>query len=217
MMKEQILLGVVDDHPVIRAGIMSLISEFGGLRIILDASNGFEMQAQLQRGALPDVILMDVRMCGMDGFEATAWLRDHYPHIKVLALSMVEEEETIVSMLKHGACGFILKESRPAEIVDAVRTIAERGYFLNGLVSGKLIHSLQNPNLYTNGRCVTEKEKIFIRLCCSEMTYKEIAAQMCLSPNTIENYREAVFRKLEVKSRSGIIMYAMKNRLINVT
>ena len=215
-MKDKILLGIVDDHPIMRAGMVSLISEFDGLEIIFEASNGLEMQAQLQKGLLPDVILMDIRMKGMDGFDATAWLRDHYPTVRVLALSMIEEGDAVVMMLKNGACGFVLKESRPSEIVYAIKAVAERGYFLNDLVSGKLIHSLQKPDICAPAFQITEKEQTFIRLCCTELTYKEIAAQMGLSPNTIENYREAVFRKLDVKSRAGIILYAIKNKVVEL-
>jgi DNA-binding NarL/FixJ family response regulator len=215
-MNDIVLLAVVDDHPLMRAGMISLISEFEGMQIIFEAANGLEMQSQLQKGQLPDIILMDIRMKCMDGFEATAWLREHYPSIKVLALSMVEDGDAVVEMIRNGACGFILKESRPAEIVHAIKTVAERGYFLNELVSGKLIHSLQHPNSCGNGFHISEKELTFIRLCCTELTYKEIAGEMGLSPHTIENYREAMFRKLDVKSRSGIIMYAVRNKVIKL-
>lgn len=216
-MKDKILLGVVDDHPIMRAGMVSLISEFDGLQIVFEASNGLEMQTQLLKGLFPDIILMDIRMKGMDGFEATTWLRDHFPSVKVLALSMVEEGEAIVTMIKNGACGFVLKESRPSEIVQAIRTVADRGYFLNELVSGKLIHSLQKPHICATAFHISEKEQTFIRMCCTELTYKEIAVQMGLSPHTIENYREAVFRKLDVKSRAGIILYAIKNKLVDLS
>lgn len=217
MKETTITLGVVDDHPLMRKGLISLIEEIGGIDVVLEASDGNDMQARLMKGAVPDVILMDLRMRGMDGFAAALWLKEHFPHIKVLALSMIDDEDAIVTMLKNGACGYVLKESRPTEIVYAIRTVMERGFYLNDLVSGKLIHSLQHPCADSLNPCgITEKEQIFINLCCTELTYKEIAAKMGLSPNTVENYREAVFRKLDVKSRSGIILYAVRNKMVKI-
>ena len=215
-MKNEVLLGIVDDHPLMRTGIAALISEFDGFKILFEASNGMEMQQQLKKGHLPDVILMDIRMPGMDGYEATAWVKEHYPAIKVLALSMFNEEEAIVGMLKNGACGYVMKESRPSEIVHAINAINTRGVFLNELVSGKLVHSIQHPQIERGADHLTEKEHQFLKLCCTELTYKEIAGRMGLSPHTVENYREAVFRKLDVKSRGGIILYAVKNKLVKL-
>lgn len=215
-MKNDVLLGIVDDHPLMRTGIAALISEFDGFRILFEASNGMEMQSHLKKGKVPDVILMDIRMPGMDGYESTAWLKAHYPSLKVLALTMFNEEESIVGMLKNGACGYVMKESRPSEIVHAINAINSRGVFLNELVSGKLLHSIQNPSAAKTADHLTEKEHQFLRLCCTELTYKEIASHMGLSPHTVENYREAVFRKLDVKSRGGIIIYAVKNKLVKL-
>ncbi len=215
-MKNQVLLGIVDDHPLMRTGIAALISEFDGFKILFEASNGLEMQHQLKAGRVPEVILMDIRMPGMDGYESTAWLKAQYPAIKVLALTMFHEADAIVGMLKNGACGYIMKDSRPSEIVYAITAIKSRGVFLNEHVSGKLLHSIQNPSGTKQIDNLTVKEHQFLQLCCSELTYKEIAYRMGLSPHTVENYREALFRKLEVKSRGGIIIYAVKNKLVKL-
>jgi DNA-binding NarL/FixJ family response regulator len=127
---------------------------------------------------------------------------------------MFEEDEPIINMLKCGAGGYILKESTASDLVLAIKTIAEHDYFLNNLVTGKLIRSLQEevnmPNLVND---LTPNEIKFLAFCCSELTYKEIAGKMCLSVHTIDNYRDALFQKLDLKSRTGLVLFALKHHI----
>jgi DNA-binding NarL/FixJ family response regulator len=218
MTSSKIPVAIVDDHPVFRTGVVSLLSEFPEIEIIFEAADGMEMQQKLKKNQMPSVILMDIKMSGMDGIAATAWLKENHPDIKVLALSMFEEDDIIFKMIKTGARGYVLKESRSSEIVAAIKAIAATGYYINEKVSGKLIHSVQKGNTGVNlGIVMSENEMEFIRLCCTELTYKEMASKMNLSPHTIENYRESVFQKLNVKSRIGIVLYAFKNDLVNIS
>jgi len=214
-MEDQVIqIVIVDDHTLFRQGIGSLLSEYKEVEILFDAANGIELKEKLPKHALPQVILMDITMPLMNGYETTAWIKQNYPDIKVLALSMFEEDEPIIKMLKSGAGGYILKESKASDLVHAIKTIASHGYFLNSLVSGKLLRSIQDDTLAKEPvHELTANETKFLEHCCSELTYKEIADKMYLSPHTIDNYREALFQKFEIKSRTGLVLFALKNNI----
>lgn len=214
MENKEIRVAVVDDHTLFRQGISSLLSENKDIKIVFDAANGAVMKEAITKHPLPHVVLMDITMPLVNGYEATRWLKQHYPSVKVLALSMFEDDEPIIKMLKCGAGGYILKESRAADLVFAIKTIAEHDHFLNDLVSGKLLRSIQDndksQDLTTD---LTANEIRFLELCCSELTYKEIAAKMNLSPHTIDNYRDALFQKLDLRSRTGLVLFALKQNI----
>ncbi|MBB6501548.1 response regulator transcription factor [Pedobacter cryoconitis] len=217
MEEKKIAIAIVDDHTLFRKGMVSLLAESDEIDIIFDASNGQEMINMLKQGALPKVILMDINMPEMDGYTATRWLTDNHPQIKVLALSMHDEDEPIIEMLKSGAGGYLLKESKTSDLVAAIKTIAEHDYFMNNLVSGKLIRSLQEKSTAKNVlEEISANERKFLEHCCSELTYKEIADKMNLSPHTIDNYRESLFQKFEIKSRTGLVLFALRNNLIKL-
>lgn len=216
--EEEILIAVVDDHAMFRQGISSLLTEHGGIKIVFDAPNGAVMKEKITKHPLPQVILMDITMPIMNGYEATKWIKQNYPQVKVLALSMFEDDEPIIQMLKSGAGGYILKESNASDLVYAIKTIAKHDYFLNDLVSGKLLRSIQEelrapqsaaPELSVN-------EMKFLELCCTELTYREIADRMCLSPHTIDNYRDAIFSRFDIKSRTGLVLFAIKNGIVKM-
>ncbi len=167
------------------------------------------MQQQLLKGPVPQVILMDIKMPVMDGYESAGFLKVHYPQIKVLALSMFEDDKAIIGMIKCGASGYLLKESKPRELLEAIKAVVVKGVYLNELVSGKLLRSVagdQAPEF-------SHKELEFLKLSCSELTYKEIADQMNVSPRTVDNYRESLFQKLNLKSRTGLVLYAIKHEV----
>lgn len=210
MAAEKILIGIVDDHTLFRNGVAGLMNEFDELEVVFEAENGQQMQNALGKHSAPDVVLMDINMPVMDGYDATAWLKKNHPQIKVLALSMFEDDKAVIRMIRNGASGYVLKESKPAELLDAIKTIYAKGVYINELVSGKLIRSLTAEE---DGLDFTKKELEFLRLCCSELTYKEIADKMFVSPRTIDNYRESLFLKLNLKSRTGLVLYAIQNQI----
>jgi DNA-binding NarL/FixJ family response regulator len=180
--------------------------------------NGQELIKKLEAGAEPDLVLMDINMPVMDGYEATKWIKNNRPLIKVLALSMYDEENAIMKMLRSGARGYILKDSEPSELRLALDAVVQKGYYYSELVTGKLIHSINHTEDETNGNTVklNDRELEFLKLACSELTYKEIAAEMHLSPRTIDGYRDALFEKLEIKTRTGLAIYAIKNGIVQV-
>ena len=210
MATEKILIAIVDDHTLFRNGLAGLMSEFDELEVVFEAENGQQMQYALAKHQLPNVVLMDINMPVMDGYETTAWLKKNYPQIKVLALSMFEDDKAVIKMIKCGASGYVLKESKPGELLDAIKTIRTKGVYINDMVSGKLIRTVADDD---GGPDFTKKELEFLHLCCSELTYKEIADKMFVSPRTVDNYREALFLKLNLKSRTGLVLYAIQNQI----
>ncbi len=156
---------------------------------------------------------MDINMPVMDGYAATAWLKEHYPQIKVLALSMFDDDRAVISMLKCGASGYLLKESKPTELLEAIKIIFQKGIYINELVSGKMIRSISAAE---HAPVFSKNEVTFLKLCCTELTYKEMADQMFISPRTIDNYREALFQKLNLKSRTGLVLYAIQHDMVKV-
>jgi two-component system, NarL family, invasion response regulator UvrY len=212
-------VALVDDHILLRRGLAALIDSFDEFTVVFQADNGEQMQQKLDSGDLPDLVLLDINMPKMDGYASSIWLKQKYPLIRIMALSMYDNENAVIRMFKAGAKGYILKDSEPPELRTALLSIMERGYYYSELVTGKLIHSinkLEEDNDMRNMTQLNDREIQFLKLVCTEMTYKEIAEQMFLSPRTIDGYRDALFEKLNIKTRVGLVMYAIKNGFVNV-
>jgi DNA-binding NarL/FixJ family response regulator len=210
-----VTLALVDDHKLFRKGLISLIEMVSDrYTILFEADNGFDLQHKLDKNNLPSIVLMDVNMPGMDGFTTVQWLQEHFPSIKILVVSMIEKEETIVRMLKLGVKGYLCKDVEPAELGEALKAIASKGFYYTDFITGKLVHSLQNGQVddqrLVPDDLMNDREKEFLKLACSELTYQQIADKMFLSPKTIDGYRNALFEKLNVKSRVGLAIYAIK-------
>ena len=214
MKTNRIPIAIVDDHTLFRKGVAGLMAEFEELEVVFEAENGRQLQLALDKYAQPKVVLMDINMPVMDGYEATCWLKAHHPQIHVLALSMFEDDEAVIKMIRCGACGYILKESKPRELLEAIKIIVLKGVYINEMVSGKLIRSVAT---YETAPNLSSKELDFLKHCCSELTYKEIADLMFVSPLTVDNYRESLFQKLNIKSRTGLVLYAIRNSLYQIT
>ena len=216
-MSEKISIVIVDDHALFRSGVANLLSEFDEINVLFQASSGKDLQQKLSADDLPDIILMDITMPLMDGYEATKWITTLYPGISVLALSMFDDEKSIINMLKAGACGYLLKESNPSDLLEAIKITKEKGLFINENVSGRMLMSLRNESkVSTAGTKLSNREMEFLQYCSTELTYKEIADRMNVSPRTVDNYRESLFAKLNIKSRTGLVVYGIKNSLINI-
>lgn len=212
-------IALVDDHALLRNGLATLVKNLGHT-VLLEAHNGKDFISKLSSSPLPDLVLMDINMPEMDGYDTTQWLRENHPKVLVMALSMYDTEGAILRMMKCGARGYILKDSEPAELQEALESLFARGYYYSDLVNDKIIDALNNIDGNTNEIKslvqLTEKESEFLKLACTELTYKEIAEKMHLSPRTIENYRDALFDKLNIKTRIGLAMFAVKNGLVQL-
>lgn len=214
---QKIAIAIVDDHTLFRQGIAYLLTESKEIEVIFDACNGEELIKKIAVYPKPEVILMDITMPIMDGYETTKWLKSNYPDIKVLALSMLEEDKPIIEMLKSGAGGYMLKESKASDLINAVKMLAKHGYFVNELVSERLMRNIRNNEPVKSGTIVLNaNEQKFLEFCCSDLTYKQIADKMNLSTHTIDNYREALFQKFGTKSRTGLVVCGLKHELIKI-
>jgi DNA-binding NarL/FixJ family response regulator len=213
-------VALADDHSLIRNGLANLIDTFDGFKVLFQAGNGQEFIDLLKPRALPEIVLMDINMPKKDGYETTKWLRELYPDIKVLALSMYDNEGAIIRMIKNGACGYILKDAEPADLRRALNEIVQKGYYHSELVTNQLVKIIRQGGSDDDDKLpstkLNDREIEFLKLACTELTYKEIADKMFLSPRTIDGYRDALFEKLKAKTRVGLVMYAIKNGIVNV-
>lgn len=213
-------VAIVDDHVLLRNGLANLIRGLETYAVLFEANNGKDFIKQLQPRYLPDIVLLDINMPEMDGYETALWLKRNYPGIKILALSMYDNENSIIRMMKNGAKGYILKDIDPLEFHHALDSLMRKGFYYSELITGKLIHAvnqLDEPEQMVKSLIsLNDREIEFLKLACTEMTYKEIAEKMYLSVRTIDGYRDALFEKLNVKSRVGLVLYAIKNNIVNI-
>ena len=212
-----IQVAIADDHTLLRKALAKLVGSFEDYTILFEADNGKDMKKKINEHLVPDLVLLDVNMPEMDGFETAGWLNKNYPKIKVLALSMFSDERTIIRMLRQGARGYIMKNIEPEELKKALDSVVKKNFYLSDEISGKIISGLhKDADREEEPPSLTQREKDFLRLICSEITYKDIAAKMFVSPRTVDEYRNSLFEKLKVKSRVGLVMYAMRNGLVEI-
>lgn len=214
-MSEPIKIAIADDHVALRNGLALLIKMLG-YTVLFEGSNGKELIQSLDTNNLPDVVLMDINMPQMDGYITTDWLKKHYPKIKVLALSMYDDEGAIIRMLKNGARGYLLKSAEANELSRAIDNVCAKGFYYTEMVTGTLFRSAQHDEDAGKVANLNDREINFLKLASTELTYKEIANEMHVSPRTVDGYREVLFDKLYVKSRIGLVLFAIKNRIVHV-
>jgi DNA-binding NarL/FixJ family response regulator len=210
-------IGMVDDHNMFRSGIASLLTEFCDIRVLFQAKNGIDLQQKIINAPDTNVILMDINMPKMDGYAATVWLKNNYPHIHVLALSVHQDEQAIINMLKAGAKGYILKEAEIGELHCAIIRLFENRFYTNDTVTGNMIHNYhQCDSLLLNKLKLSDKELLFLQLCASELTYKEMADKLDIAIRSVDNYSRNLFEKTGAKSRVGLVLWALRNNIISL-
>lgn len=213
-------VALVDDHELLRTGLAAIINSFEGFNVVIEANNGQQFIEIVKTKPPPDIVLLDITMPIMDGYETSSWIKANLPQVKVLVLSMLENDTAIIRMLKNGARGYILKDSKPKVFKDALDSIRDSGYFINELVSNKLMHYINHEEVFDSDTFalnnLSDNEVTFLKWICTEKTYKEIADEMCLSPRTIDTYRDNLFKKLDVKTRVGLAIFAIKNSIVNI-
>lgn len=212
---EPIKIAIVDDHQLVSKAIENMFSTRQDFTVVLNCNSGNEIiDALKQNDEFPDVVLMDINMPLKNGIETTAELVKSYPDLKVVALTMEDSEESIISMLKAGAKGYLLKDTSPEILFEAIQIVHNGNSFYTDVVTEKLLKVKQqdlfveqiNENLKPN-------EVEFMKLACSELTYREIAEKMNVSPRTVDNYRDSLQMKLNVKTRVGIVLFALKHNI----
>lgn len=212
---EKIKIAIVDDHKLVSKALENMISFNPNFEVIMNCFNGQDFLDHLRNTKVPpDVILMDINMPIKNGIETTEEITKEFPNLKVIALTMEDNESTIIKMLRAGAKGYLLKDMSPDILFDAIDIVHKKGIFYTDLVTQSLL-KIKTEEKFMNElhETLKERELEFIKLACSELTYREIADQMFLSPRTIDGYRDSVFVKLNVKTRVGIVLFAIKNNL----
>ena len=204
---------VVDDHTLLSQAIQTMVNTFENFKVLYTCKNGQELvdQFSVSDSNIPNVVLMDINMPIMNGIETTEWITKTFPKVNVMALSVEDDDITILKMLKAGAVGYLLKDTEKAVLEKALIEIVENGFYHTKNVTNLLMKSISGT--VDNEIVLKEKEITFLKLACTELTYKEIADRMCLSPKTIDGYRNNLFIKLNVKNRVGLVMYAIKNKI----
>ena len=217
---KQINLAIADDHKIFRNGLKATLEDCPDFKLLIEASNGKELIGLLA-DYKPDVILMDIKMPEMDGMQTTAYVHQHFKDIKILALSMHNEDKYIVDMMKAGASGYLLKNAEPEEIIDAIATVHNKGFYFNEHLSVTLIKQLVGPGSYADGTGqqtvdLNDREIEVLRLVCQECSNQEIADKIFLSVRTVEGYRARLFEKTGSKNLVGLVIFAIKRGIISV-
>ena len=213
-----IKVALVDDHALLRNGLVNVINSFGGYKVVFEADHGRQFIDLLKTQPKPDVVLLDINMPEMNGFETATWIKNNEPAIKVLVLSMMDNDDSIIKMLQNGAKGYILKDSKPDALCNALNEVALKGFFFNDLVTDKVLNLFSKPEESEQSQAIllTGKETDFLKWCCTEKSYKEIADSMGISVRSVESIRSTMFEKLETLSRVGLVMYAIRNGIVKV-
>ena len=203
---------LVDDHKLVRDGVRTILERGAEFRVVGEAESGGEAVA-LCRKTAPDIVLMDIGLPGMNGIEATTELLRHCPAVKVVILSMYDDENSVVSAIRSGARAFVLKKGSSAELLDALRIVAQGGSYLSTQVSDRLLARIQRGDLDTHDRSPLEalspRELQVLRLVAQGKTSKDIAVLLDLGLQTVRSYRKTMMKKLGVNNVAGLTQLAL--------
>jgi two-component system, NarL family, invasion response regulator UvrY len=218
MSQPPVKIGLVDDHILIRDALASAIKSFDEFDVSLLAENGKDFISKLNNTNIPEILILDLNMPEMDGHETIYWLLKNHPEIKILVLSMYDAE-SLIHLIKVGVRGFVKKGAPPSELKHAIQSILTTGTYCSTSVTSRLFSMMKDlgtKNSYWGTIILNECEIAFLKLVATELTYKEIAQKMKVSPRTVDNYRDALFLKLNVKSRVGLVVYAIKSGIVTL-
>ncbi len=209
-----IKIAIADDYKIYRDGLKLCIAADDNLHFLFEAENGEVLLQQLENKK-PDVILMDLKMPVLDGIESTKLIRQKYPQIKVLVVTMYDSDKFIIHLMESGANGYLLKNAEPQEILKAVYTVHENGYYFNDLVNKALLKKLVLKNnlipSFNQDIELTNEEQQVLKLICEEKTVAEIGVQLSLSQRSLEGIRQKLIEKIGVRNTAGLVMFAVKN------
>lgn len=212
-------IAMVDDHILLRDALANIVNDFPECSITLLASHGKELLDKLQPSNMPDLVLLDLNMPELDGYETARRLRSEYPALLVMVLTMYDSEIALIQLLQAGVRGFLKKDIHPSELKYAIQSVIHTGYYYSHNTTGRLVNLFKNEggkkNLPPN-IVLSRNELEFLKLASTDLTYKEIAARMHISPRTVDNYRDTLFFKLNVKSRVGLAIYAIKSGIVTL-
>jgi DNA-binding NarL/FixJ family response regulator len=217
MSKDLVRIGIVDDHTLVRNALKNWLSQIHSFEVKTDAASGKELFEKLQEDSELDVLILDLLMPGLNGVECLKHLREEYPHIRVVVISMSLEHDTINKMLDLGAYGYLSKGADISELSDAIKEASQGKVHRNKIMTEALYwgkdHILQNDSL-SNESLFTEKQKKILQLLWDEKSTQEIADEVFLSVSAVDKIKQQLKEKTGVKSTVGLIKYAIENRII---
>ncbi|AZB30896.1 response regulator transcription factor [Chryseobacterium balustinum] len=203
---------IVDDHLLIAKALEGIIGNFEDFEVIDVAENGKDLIDKFKNGQkIPDIILLDISMPIMNGFETALWLKENHPNIKVMALSMQGDDNSVIKMIRNGAKGYLLKNTHPKDLEIALTKLSSDGFFYPDWASKIIFSNMSDEKNNEKKKKISEREKEFLTYTVTELSYKEIAEKMCCSPRTVESYRDQLCEKFDLKTRVGLAVFAIKN------
>ena len=218
MTAQQIKVSIADDHKIFRDGIKMALKDRDYLKILWEAEDGKDLMHKLKL-KIPDVLLMDIRMPEMDGVNAISILRKEYEQIKIIVLTMYDDQEMITKMMEMGANAYLTKTTDPEEIYQAILACMNDDFYFNDLVNKAVLLKLQHKKtvkqFYPNPVKFSEKEIRILKCIAEDKTTEEISKEVFLSPRTIETIRQNMKQKVGAKTIAGLVMYAMRNKLLD--
>ena len=202
-------VALVDDHKIFSDSLTGLINDFEGFRVCWTVQDGRDAIERLQQGdAVPDMMLLDIVMPGISGVEVARWIFENKKDIKVLALTMEEDDNNVIQMLQYGVKGYLLKSIGAEELQHALQQVVKYGYYYTPIITGNIHKHVTKKLQLSNAPDLKEREKELLAYLCTDMSYAAIAKKMFLSESTIDTYRAGLFEKFEVKNRIGLILKA---------
>lgn len=214
-----IKVAIADDHKIFRSGVINTLTPYANINVVFEAEDG-EHLLEIMQEQQPDVILMDLKMPKMDGIQATIKVKEKFPDVKVIILTMYEDDNFIVHLVENGANAYLLKNAEPEEIYEAICTTFDKGFYFNENVNLALLKKVLHKNkqqfkpTFKNEVQLSDRELEVLKLICNEFTTQEISEQIFLSPRTVEGLRQKLLEKLTVKNTVGLVLYAFRNGLI---
>ncbi len=211
-------IAIVDDHVLIAKALTGIIDLFKKYTVLYEAENGQVLIERCKnKKNIPDIVMLDISMPVMDGFETAKWLKQNHPEVLVLALSMQDDEQALIKMIKSGARGYLLKNVHPTELEKALDSMVTKGFYYPDWATNKVMLNMSDEVVAKPVSIkLSDRELAFLQFVHTEMSYKEIGDQMCCSGRTVESYRDSLFEKIGVKTRVGLVVYAIRNGLVAI-
>lgn len=215
--KSKIRVALADDHTMFRRGVVTLISSVDDMEVVAEAVNGIDLLEAVERLLVkPDVCILDVNMPRLNGYDTLVELKKHYGQsMQFLILTMLDHEVLILRMVRAGAKGYVLKEEEPELLLEAVREVAAGEYFTAGRAGRAIFRGVRNEHIQ-NSLALSERDVEFLKLIITDLNYKEIGERLGVSQRTAEGYRDALFRRFDIKSRIGLALAALRLGLVNL-
>ena len=210
-------IALIDDHKIFSDSLSGLINDFKGFKVAWEAQDGKSAVQRLQQDeAVPDIVLLDIVMPGMSGVEVAKWIFQNKKNTKVLALTMEEDDNSVIQMLQYGVKGYLLKNISSEELHLALEQVVKYGYYYTPIITGNIHKQIEKRISNRNVPEMSEREKELLDYLCTDMSYAEISKKIFLSESTVDTYRARLFEKFEVKNRIGLVLKAAHLGLVTL-